>query len=97
MPCLIHLRPFHLLWDRLSQGKVEHRAIYYRDMRESRDADLECQLFGKLGFLFFLLMSLLTLTRDQAGLTLRNPPASASRVLGLKVYTTTARLEARVP
>jgi hypothetical protein len=29
---------------------------------------------------------------DQAGLELRNPPASASRVLGLKVYATTARL-----
>jgi hypothetical protein len=28
---------------------------------------------------------------DQAGLELRNPPASASQVLGLKVYTTTAR------
>jgi hypothetical protein len=29
---------------------------------------------------------------DQAGLGLRNPPASASRVLGLKACTTTARL-----
>jgi hypothetical protein len=29
---------------------------------------------------------------DQAGLELRNPPASASRVLGLKACTTTARL-----
>jgi hypothetical protein len=28
---------------------------------------------------------------DQAGLELRNPPASASRVLGLKSYATTAR------
>jgi hypothetical protein len=27
---------------------------------------------------------------DQAGLELRNPPASASQVLGLKVCTTTA-------
>jgi hypothetical protein len=26
---------------------------------------------------------------DEAGLELRNPPASASQVLGLKVYTTT--------
>ena len=26
---------------------------------------------------------------DQAGLELRNPPASASRVLGLKAYATT--------
>jgi hypothetical protein len=30
---------------------------------------------------------------DQAGLELRNPPASASRVLGLKACTTTARLK----
>jgi hypothetical protein len=30
---------------------------------------------------------------DQAGLELRNPPASASRVLGLKACTTTARLD----
>jgi hypothetical protein len=30
---------------------------------------------------------------DQVGLELRNPPASASRVLGLKVSATTARLE----
>jgi hypothetical protein len=29
---------------------------------------------------------------DQAGLELRNPPASASRVLGLKAGATTARL-----
>jgi hypothetical protein len=29
---------------------------------------------------------------DQAGLELRNPPASASQVLGLKVCTTTAQL-----
>jgi hypothetical protein len=29
---------------------------------------------------------------DQAGLELRNPPASASQVLGLKTCTTTARL-----
>jgi hypothetical protein len=29
---------------------------------------------------------------DQAGLKLRNPPASASQVLGLKAYATTAQL-----
>jgi hypothetical protein len=29
---------------------------------------------------------------DQAGLELRNPPASASRVLGLKAYATTPGL-----
>jgi hypothetical protein len=32
---------------------------------------------------------------DQAGLKLRNPPASASRVLGLKAYATTAQLKQR--
>jgi hypothetical protein len=32
---------------------------------------------------------------DQAGLELRNPPASASQVLGLKACTTTARLPVR--
>ena len=31
---------------------------------------------------------------DQAGLELRNPPASASQVLGLKVNATTAQLDA---
>jgi hypothetical protein len=31
---------------------------------------------------------------DQAGLELRNPPASASRVLGLKACATTALLDA---
>jgi hypothetical protein len=30
---------------------------------------------------------------DQAGLELRNPPASASQVLGLKAYTTTPGVE----
>jgi hypothetical protein len=30
---------------------------------------------------------------DQAGLKLRNPPASASQMLGLKAYTTIARLK----
>jgi hypothetical protein len=33
-----------------------------------------------------------TYSVDQAGLKLRNPPASASQVLGLKMCTTTARL-----
>jgi hypothetical protein len=33
---------------------------------------------------------------DQAGLELRNPPASASQVLGLKVFATTARLNLTV-
>jgi hypothetical protein len=40
------------------------------------------------GFLCIAL-AVLELTVDQAGLELRNLPASASRVLGLKAYTTT--------
>jgi hypothetical protein len=42
-------------------------------------------LFSPYFFSFFF-------PRDQAGLELRNLPASASQVLGLKVCTTTARL-----
>ncbi|GAB1293533.1 NEDD8-activating enzyme E1 regulatory subunit [Apodemus speciosus] len=34
---------------------------------------------------------------DQAGLELRNPPASASQVLGLKACATTARTNGRIP
>jgi hypothetical protein len=34
---------------------------------------------------------------DQAGLKLRNPPASASQVLGLKAHATTARQQATLP
>jgi hypothetical protein len=34
-------------------------------------------------------LAVLELTLDQAGLELRNPPASASRVLGLKACATT--------
>jgi biotin carboxylase len=33
---------------------------------------------------------------DQAGLELRNPPASASQVLGLKACATTARQESGI-
>ena len=40
-----------------------------------------------LGLFFFFFHSV-----DQAGLELRNPPASASRVLGLKACATTPRL-----
>ena len=36
-------------------------------------------------------LAVLELTVDQAGLKLRNPPASASQVLGLKACTTTTR------
>ena len=43
--------------------------------------------FFKTGFLYVALAVL-----DQAGLELRNPPASASQVLGLKACTTIARL-----
>jgi hypothetical protein len=45
-------------------------------------------LFFETGFLCIAL-SVLELTVDQAGLELRNPPASASRVLGLKACATT--------
>jgi hypothetical protein len=56
--------------------------------------------FG-LGFFFLVFRDRVSLcspgcpgthsTVDQAGLELRNPPASASQVLGLKACTTTAR------
>jgi hypothetical protein len=36
-------------------------------------------------------LAVLELTGDQDGLELRNPPASVSQVLGLKVCTTTAQ------
>ncbi len=55
-------------------------------------------LFFETGFLCIALAVLeLTLfwnSVDQAGLELRNPPASASQVLGLKVNATTAQLDA---
>ena len=47
--------------------------------------------FFETGFLCVAL-AVLELTVDQAGLKLRNPPAFASRVLGLKPCATTARL-----
>jgi hypothetical protein len=45
-------------------------------------------LFFETGFLCIAL-AVLGLTLDQAGLELRNPPASASQVLGLKACATT--------
>jgi hypothetical protein len=54
--------------------------------------------FGLVWFFFWDRVSLCssgcprTHSVDQAGLELRNLPASASRVLGLKVCTTSARL-----
>jgi hypothetical protein len=47
--------------------------------------------FFKTGFLCIALavLELTTHLVDQAGLELRNPPASASRVLGLKACATT--------
>jgi hypothetical protein len=49
--------------------------------------------FLETGFLCVDLGSPGSHSVDQAGLKLRDPPASASRVLGLKVCTTTARLK----
>jgi hypothetical protein len=46
-------------------------------------------LFFKTGFLCVAL-AILELTVDHTGLELRNPPASASQVLGLKACATTA-------
>jgi hypothetical protein len=46
--------------------------------------------FPETGFLCIAL-AVLELTVDQAGLKLRNPLASASQVLGLKVCATTAQ------
>jgi hypothetical protein len=46
--------------------------------------------FFETGFLCVALE--LTVYVDQAGLKLRNPPASVSQVLGLKACATTARL-----
>jgi hypothetical protein len=57
-----------------------------------------CFLFVCLFFVFQDRVSLCspgcpgTHSVDQAGLELRNPPASASQVLGLKVWATTALL-----
>jgi hypothetical protein len=54
--------------------------------------------FYLFGFVFFkilflcIALAVLELSVDQAGLELRNPPASASQVLGLKACTTTAWL-----
>jgi hypothetical protein len=47
--------------------------------------------FFKTGFLCVALAVLELTFVDQAGLELRNPPASASQVLGLKACATTAR------
>jgi hypothetical protein len=47
--------------------------------------------FFETGFLCVALAVLETHCVDQTGLGLRNPPASASQVLGLKACTTTAR------
>jgi hypothetical protein len=47
--------------------------------------------FLETGFLLCVALAVLELTLNQAGLELRNPTASASQVLGLKVCATTAR------
>ena len=46
-----------------------------------------------LAFLFFFFSFCLNHSVDQAGLELRNPPASVSQVLELKACTTTAWLQ----
>jgi hypothetical protein len=51
-------------------------------------------LFFETGFLCVVL-AVLELTLDEAGLELRNPTASASQVLGLKACATTAQLSQR--
>jgi hypothetical protein len=48
---------------------------------------LDSSLFFETGFLCVVL-AVLEPTLDQAGLELRNLPASVSQVLGLKVYAT---------
>ena len=48
-------------------------------------------LFFRTGFLCIALAVLELAFVDQAGLKLRNPPASASRVLGLEACATTGR------
>jgi hypothetical protein len=48
---------------------------------------LNIYLFGFSRQGFSVALAVLELTVDQAGLELRNPPASASQVLGLKVCT----------
>jgi hypothetical protein len=51
-----------------------------------------CFVFFKTWFLYIALAVLELTVKDQAGLELRNPPASASQVLGSKVCATTAWL-----
>jgi hypothetical protein len=48
--------------------------------------------FGFLRRFLCVALAVLELTLDRAGLELRNPPASASRVLELKACATTAQL-----
>ena len=50
-------------------------------------------LFFNTGFFCIALAVLELIFVDQAGLELRNPPASASQVLGLKVCATTAQVK----
>jgi hypothetical protein len=48
-----------------------------------------CLFFFEARFLYIALAVLETHFVDQAGLKFRNPPASASHMLGLKACTTT--------
>jgi hypothetical protein len=68
-------------------------------MQSSGQSFFVCFVLVWFGFGFFETVSLCspgcpgTHFIDQAGLKLRNPPASASQVLGLKACATTARLQ----
>ena len=73
-------------------------------IEETERSQRERPFFSNLHFLFVCLFAFQdrvflcssgcpgTHSVDQAGLELRNPPASASQVLGLKACTTTAQL-----
>jgi hypothetical protein len=77
-------------------GQVEPLPLQYHTASQSFCLFVFCLFL----FLFFVFLSRDTVSLcspgcpgthfvDQAGLELRNPPASASRVLGLKVCATT--------
>jgi hypothetical protein len=63
--------------------------LKYDNLRISQISDFLFFWFFETGFLCIALAVLGTHFVDQAGLKFRNPPASASRVLGLKALVTT--------